>query len=148
MVEPVGMQARSTAKSSAQFAMCGSQSEKSSPDWPYLRNLCRLARSLLPPMPIGVMTLPKLAGKWLAVHPRQFRLRIDEIDVARPAFHEEEDDRLGRRREVRLLGQERIDDVLATGAALASSASMVASARAPKPWAERRRKSRRARLTE
>ena len=61
-LSPSAWQARRTAKSSAHFAMCGSQSEKSRPLSPYLANLRLLARSVLPPVPIGVMTRPKLAG--------------------------------------------------------------------------------------
>ena len=62
---PSAQQARSTAKSSAHVAMCGSQSLKSIPHWPCLANFRLLASRLLPPVPIGVMTLPKLAGSGL-----------------------------------------------------------------------------------
>jgi hypothetical protein len=42
--------------------MCGTQSLKSRPALPYFLNFRLLARRLFPPVPIGVMTLPKLAG--------------------------------------------------------------------------------------
>ena len=42
-------------------------------------------------------------GQRLAVLPREFGLRVGEIDVTRPAFHEQENDRLGLRGEVRFL---------------------------------------------
>jgi hypothetical protein len=42
----------------------------------------------------------------LAVVPGEFRLRVEEIDVARPAVHEQRDHRLGLRREVRRAGLE------------------------------------------
>src|SRR5205823_795018 len=43
-------------------ATCGYQSETHMPHRPCCANLRRLARRLLPPTPIGVKTLPKLAG--------------------------------------------------------------------------------------
>src|SRR5262245_50797732 len=61
-LRPSAQHERSTAMSSAHFAMCGSQSLISRPDFPYLRKVHLLASRLLPPVPIGVMTRPKLAG--------------------------------------------------------------------------------------
>src|SRR5690242_11666692 len=46
---------RTTHRSSAQVAVCGSQSEISRPDWPCFLNVRLLARSLLLVVPIAVM---------------------------------------------------------------------------------------------
>src|SRR5262249_5444906 len=40
----------------------------------------------------------------------QFGLRIKQVDVTRPAFHEQEDDAFGLRFEMRLLRKERFED--------------------------------------
>ena len=62
-LRPSAWHARSTANSSAQVAMCGSQSLMSCPLLPCFLNFRLLASRLFPPVPIGVMTLPKLAGR-------------------------------------------------------------------------------------
>src|SRR5713101_5416443 len=54
----------------------------------------------------GLRRLRDRIGNRLAVEPRQRWLRIEQIDVARPAFHEEPDYRLGHRRMVGLLRRE------------------------------------------
>src|SRR5262249_4680744 len=63
-LRPSAQQERTTAKSSTHPARCGSQSLTSIPDSPYFLNVLLLARSVLPPVPIGVITVPKLAGSF------------------------------------------------------------------------------------
>ena len=102
--------------SSTQVARCGSQSLTGIPDAPCGRNRRRLAKSVLPPVPIGVMTVPKLAGRrwpW----PRQFGLGIPRIDRAGPTFHEEEDDGTCSGRKMRRPRGERVGDRLGRVAA-------------------------------
>ena len=79
-------------------------------------------------------------GQRLAVELLERRLRVERVDLARPADHEQEDDRLRLRREVRRLRRERID---ALAAASARDGSSDASAIEPKPCAARTRTSRR-----
>jgi len=45
-------------------------------------------------------------GEFFAVQPREFGLRVERVDVRRPAGHEQEDDALGRRFVMRLLRRE------------------------------------------
>ena len=92
------------------------------------------------------MTLPKLVGHRLAGQLVEQRLGVEQVDVARPALHEQEDDALRRRGEVRRLRREarrapRRVGRLAGRSRAAASRSM--SARAPKPAPPRSRKSRR-----
>lgn len=47
----------------------------------------------------------------LAIQRIKMGLVVKRIDLARPAIHEQEDDRLGLRRDHRLLGRERIDEL-------------------------------------
>ena len=78
--------------------MCGSQSETQSPLWPCCFHLRCEASSGESPSPIGVITGSKLAGSGLPASWSSSRLGVEQVDVARPALHEQEDDALGRRR--------------------------------------------------
>ena len=56
--------------------------------------------------PIAVMTCPKLSGKRLPGELVQHRLRIERVDVAGAAFHEQEDHALRARRKVSRFGRQ------------------------------------------
>ena len=109
---PSAQQERMTARSSAHSAMCGSQSETQRPLWPCCFQVRFDARIGESNSPIAVMTRPKLGGDRLAGELVEQRLGIEGIEVARAAFHEEEDDvlRLGREvRQSRASGESRGD---------------------------------------
>ncbi len=78
-----------------------------------------------------------------AVQSREFGLRVEGVHVRRPAGHEQEDDALRGRLEVRLLRRERVRRAQRASSARASSPSMAASASAPNPHPAVRRKARR-----
>ena len=94
---PFDQHERMTARSSAQVAMCGSQSDTQIPLWPCCFHLRREASSGERPSPIGVMTGLKLERQRLAGQPVDLRLGVERVDVTRPAFHEQEDHAPGRR---------------------------------------------------
>ena len=81
-------------------AVWGSSSETSVPHWPCFSNLPRAAEELLAG-PIDEAELDVAAVIGAAV-PRQLGLGIEQIDVRRPAVHEERDHRLGFWRKVGL----------------------------------------------
>ncbi len=58
------------------------------------------------PVPIAVMGLPKESGIGSPARLVQRRLRIEKIDVAWPAFHEQPDDRFSFWRMMRGLGRQ------------------------------------------
>ena len=89
--------------------MCGNQSETSMPDWPCFLKVRFDASSLFLSTPRRVLTVPNDAGSFWPCSRVQFGLRVEGIDVARPAGHEQEDDALRLRLEVRLLRRERVD---------------------------------------
>ena len=57
---------------------------------------------------MGVMTGRKLLGNALARQPIDERLRIEQIEMARAAFHEQEDDAFGPGGEMLRFGGQRI----------------------------------------
>ena len=94
--------------SSTHVARCGIRSETSRPDLPCFLNVRVLASSGVSPLVNWLTGLPKLGGSGLPVMLGQLRLGVEQVDRARPADHEHEDDGVGRRLVVRLLGGERI----------------------------------------
>ena len=102
------------AMSSTTSARCGSSSESSVPDWPCLANLN------FGPEQLGVgvderraIALEQLGRGQRAVELGELRLVVEQLQVARPARHEQEDHPLGLGREVRRLGRQRIDALAA-----------------------------------
>ena len=90
---------------------------------------------------MAVMTWPKLAGSGLPASSFSMRLGVEQIEVARPAFHEQEDDALGGGAVVRQLGRERRRQI--GSAAKRRAAQKVAIATAPNPAPARASRSRR-----
>ena len=81
------------------------QSDTHIPLCPYCFHLRRDAISVLCAVPREVCAgLPMESGTGLPSSLVEQRLGVEQVDVARAAFHEKEDDRLGHRLMVRLLG--------------------------------------------
>ena len=79
------------------------------PDWPYglnSRGLAEHGRRWLDEREFQVLRHRR--RQRLAVPFLQFRLGIEQIHLARPAFHEQEDDALRLGREMRLPGGQRV----------------------------------------
>ncbi len=97
-------------RSSTCCATWGKSSLTGRPLWPYCRKLQG------PEAPggfqefagLGKLHARLLEGIRLAVVALQQRLGVESVHVARPAFHEDEDDALGARGELRGLGGERV----------------------------------------
>ena len=104
--------------SSTCCAMCGYQSETHMPLWPYCFHLRVRRHQRVVRRPIAVISLPNDAGIGCPASFVELRLRIEQIDVARTAFHEQPDHRFGRRRMVRLAGRQRVLDGLSAPRAL------------------------------
>ena len=107
---PSAQHERITAMSSTHVAMCGSQSLTQVPLWPCCFHWRLLARIGESNSPIAVMTRAEARRDRLAREFVEQRLRIEGIDVPRPAFHEQEDHALGFRGEMRLARQQRLRD--------------------------------------
>ena len=97
---------RMTQMSSISAAVCGNRSVTSMPAWPCLRCLYGEGR-IFPSRRLRPLAFTKL-GHALAGVFVQRRLGVERVDVRRPAVHEQEDEVLGPRREVRRLGRERV----------------------------------------
>ncbi len=84
----------------------GTSSLTSMPVWPCLRYL-NGEGSILPSRRLQAVGFARIRAR-LAVVLVQVRLGVERVDVRRPAVHEQEDDALGPRREVRRLGRQRV----------------------------------------
>ena len=84
--------------SSTQVAMCGSQSETQIPLWPCCFHFRCEARSGDAPFAHGRDHRLEAWRQRLAGQAVELGLRVERIEMARPPFHEQEDDALGRRR--------------------------------------------------
>ena len=101
---------RMTQRSSTCFAISGKSSDAHSPLWPccaksqsgFITRFCGLLPVFASAAQIGeIHHLPVVLG--------EPRLVVEGVDVAHAALHEEEDDALRPRREMRRLRRERID---------------------------------------
>ena len=97
------------------------------PDWPCFLKVRFDGEELVLVDAAARLDRAERRGQRLAVQSREVGLGVEGIEVARPAGHEQEDDALGRRLEVRLLRRERIGGS-ASAASSPSSASIAASA--------------------
>ena len=120
-------------------AVFANSSLTSMPRLPYCWNVNgdRIAAPVLR----SVRRLP--VGQRLAVVLVEQRLGVERIDLRRPAVHEQVDDVLRLRREVRRLRRERIERAGASHRRRASSASTPARASMPRPVPQRASISRR-----
>ena len=75
--------------------MCGSQSHIHRPLWPCCDHLRLLASSGAPYSPIAVMTGRSCPAAACRASSLELGLGVEQVDVARAAFHEQEDDALG-----------------------------------------------------
>ena len=87
-------------------ATCGNRSLTGMPLWPYLLELPRATASVLPTLLNCVGSTFIVIG--LPCYFVQARLGVERVDLRRAAVHEQEDDGLGLRGEVRLLRRERV----------------------------------------
>ena len=78
------------------------------PLWPYFRKVRLRAEEPGVALDELVLGLAELLGPRLAVELVEQRLGVERLQVARPAGHEQEDDRLRLGREVRRLRGERV----------------------------------------
>ena len=78
------------------------------PDWPCLRNGRHGGEQLVLRHAAARLDRAERLGQRLAGEPDQLGLRVEQVHVARPAGHEQEDDALGLGGEVRRLRGERI----------------------------------------
>ena len=120
---------RTTAMSSMHLAVCGNRSDTSIPLCAVLRELAGRAEQLGALRDELVLGLAELCRPRLAVELVQERLGVERVEVARPAGHEQEDDALRLRLEVRLLRGERVGERRGPG----RSASRDARASAAEP---------------
>ena len=99
MVHAVAVQLRITHRSSASSAICGRKSLTSRPDWPRGRSgLTGGQERILGHLAAGHHHAEAL-GQRLAGELDQIGLGIEQIDMARPAMHEEPDHALDPRRD-------------------------------------------------
>ena len=89
---------RTSSRSSATVPRCGSRSESSMPHWPCLLNLRLRAqqRGRVFLQKGEPHVLDQRLGQLLAVQFVELRLGIEQVDLARRAFHENEDAALAR----------------------------------------------------
>ena len=90
--------------SSMCLAVLANSSLTSSPLWPYFLNLNGDGKAA----PVRRSVRRFAVGSGLPAYFAERRLRVERIDLARPAVGEDVDDALGLGREVRLLGRERV----------------------------------------
>ena len=122
--------------SSATVARCGSSSDSSAPLWPCLANLNFGPSSFEFGIDErGAIALEQFGRRQRAVELGQFRLVVEQLQMARCPGHEQEDHALGLGGEMRRLGRQRVDAV-----AVRRSRDPVARAvgRAPSPPGRRR----------
>ena len=110
---------RMTQMSSMCLAVCAKSSLTSRPHWPYFWNLNGEGNAA----PVRRSVRRFAVGSGLPAYFVERRLGVERIDLARPAVGEDVDDALRLRREVRLLGRERVEAVGGPGRAARQRAS-------------------------
>ena len=98
--------------SSTMLAVCGNSSETHAPHWPCCVNCAARAEELRPWLRVhegeALALDERLAGSAGRCSSIELRLVVEQLELARPAGHEQVDDVLGARREVAGLGRQRI----------------------------------------